>query len=86
VYFFIAAPPGSAARIALEVHGTEEGEALGDDEGAAQYDSRVSGRPAEAVPQTLSAVMACHVLPFRSRKKTVLPGSTRAAAHRASPT
>jgi hypothetical protein len=39
------------------------------------------GRPADAVPQTLPESSAFHLVPFHCKKKTVLSGLTRAAAH-----
>jgi len=39
------------------------------------------GRPADAVPQTLAESSAFHLVPFHCKKKTVLSGLTRAAAH-----
>jgi hypothetical protein len=39
------------------------------------------GRPADAAPQTLPESSAFHFVPFHCKKKTVLSGLTRAAAH-----
>jgi hypothetical protein len=39
------------------------------------------GRPADAAPQTLPESSAFHLVPFHCKKKTVLSGLTRAAAH-----